>query len=262
MTRAIEDGDDQLATHVFDPGSHRGDALMIHGYTGSKEDFADVGPLLAWRGYRVVTYDQRGQHESPHSPREDAYSIVRLASDAIDLADRYELSSPHLLGHSFGGLVAQRAAVIAPRTWASLTLLCSGPHGRPGLPDLIDMIDVLSVHTMAEAWGLRFESDPRSRSRYDLLKRRWLRSDPRSVTSHARELLSAPSIVGSVRETGIRSHVLYGEQDDAWPLATQDQMALELGAPRTIIPGAGHCPNEDRPMETATVIADFWDLPG
>jgi pimeloyl-ACP methyl ester carboxylesterase len=52
--------------------------------------------------------------------------------------------------------------------------------------------------------------------------------------------------------------VIYGENDDAWPLAMQDQMAAELGAQLTIISGAGHCPNEDKPEETAAVLANFW----
>ena len=33
----------------------------------------------------------------------------------------------HLLGHSFGGLVAQTAAVDNTPAWRSLSLLCSGP---------------------------------------------------------------------------------------------------------------------------------------
>jgi pimeloyl-ACP methyl ester carboxylesterase len=53
-------------------------------------------------------------------------------------------------------------------------------------------------------------------------------------------------------------HVVYGENDDAWPLDLQDQMAKDLAAPRTIIKDAGHCPNEDQPEETVKVLANFW----
>ena len=79
MARSIKIQGEPLAVELYEPAQHRGDALLIHGYTGSKEDFAEVGPLLAARGYRVVAYDNRGQHESAHSQRDDAYTIASLA---------------------------------------------------------------------------------------------------------------------------------------------------------------------------------------
>jgi pimeloyl-ACP methyl ester carboxylesterase len=259
MARSIEIQGEPLAVDLYAPVRHRGDALLIHGYTGSKEDFAEVGPILAARGYRVVTFDNRGQHESAHSQRDDAYTIASLARDAIALADQFGLERPHLLGHSFGGLVAQRAAVMSPRRWASLTLFCTGPHGRFGLADLTDIIEVLSVRSMQEAWDPDRDAEARKSVRYAVLKRRWAMSDPRSVVTHAKHLLTEPSIVEKVQATGLPVHVVYGEHDDAWPLAMQDQMARDLDAPVTVIPDAGHCPNEDRPELTAAVIAEFWD---
>ncbi len=259
MARSIKVQGEPLAVELYEPIQQRGDALLIHGYTGSKEDFAEVGPLLAARGYRVVVYDNRGQHESAHSHRDDAYTIPSLARDAIALADHFALMRPHLLGHSFGGLVAQRAAVTMPSRWASLTLFCSGPHGRSGLADLTDIIDVLSNHSMQEAWDPGRDAEARKSVRYELLKRRWAMSDRRSVVTHAKHLLTEPSIVEQVHATGLPVHVVYGENDDAWPLAMQDQMARDLAAPVTVIADAGHCPNEDRPEDVAAVIAEFWD---
>ena len=50
--------------------TERRPALLIPGYTGSKEDFLPVlGPLAA-AGRRVVAIDMRGQYESP--PAADA----------------------------------------------------------------------------------------------------------------------------------------------------------------------------------------------
>jgi pimeloyl-ACP methyl ester carboxylesterase len=259
MTRFLEIQGEPLAVRVFEAPQRGGDALLIHGYTGSKEDFAEIGPLLAARGHRVATFDNRGQHESAHSLREGAYSIESLARDAVALADRLDLARPHLLGHSFGGLVAQRAAVMMPGRWASLTLLCSGPHGQPGSVELATTIRTLSERSMAEAWDQQRDAEARGSPRYELLKRRWLMSDSHSVVTHASHLLTEPSIVAQVRETGLPVHVVYGETDDAWPRNIQDQMARELHALVTVIPGAGHTPNEDRPEYTADVLAAFWD---
>jgi pimeloyl-ACP methyl ester carboxylesterase len=40
----------------------------------------------------------------------------------------------------------------------------------------------------------------------------------------------------------------------------QNQMALDLSAPITVIKNAGHCPNEDQPEKTDEFVADFWDV--
>ena len=233
--------------------------VMIHGYTGSKEDFAELGAFLSMRGYRVVAFDNRGQHESPHSSRDDAYTIASLARDAVALAHHFGLERPHLLGHSFGGLVAQRAVLEAPTLWTSLTMFCSGPGAIPDKPDLEETLRILPTLTMEEAWFTYRDRDAQVWKTYELLKRRWLASDRRSVLTHAQHLLSEPSRVAEVAATGIPVHVVYGQFDDAWPLELQDQMAVAMGAPVSVIAGAGHCPNEDAPEYTAQVLADFWD---
>lgn len=54
-------------------------------------------------------------------------------------------------------------------------------------------------------------------------------------------------------------HVISGERDDTWPIPLLDDMAIRLAAHRTVVRGAEHSPNTDRPHETATALADFWD---
>ena len=259
MTQFVEIQGEPLAVHVFEPEVHRGDALFIHGYTGSKEDFSTLGPLVAQLGYRVVTFDNRGQHESPHSERVGAYTIPSLARDALALAGHFALERPHLLGHSFGGLVAQQAVVMSPASWASLTLFCSGPGAFPETTELQQTVTRLDTMTMAEVWDEYRDAEARTRKHYDLRKRRWTMSDPRSVITHARHLMTEASCVPQVRQTGVPVHVVYGEHDDAWPLALQDEMAAQLQAPVSVIPGAGHSPNEDAPEYTAAVLTAFWD---
>ena len=66
---------------VLDPdeGEPHGTALLVPGFTGSKEDFISVLPLLAADGWRVVTYDQRGQYESAGTPEPYTLAYVTLA---------------------------------------------------------------------------------------------------------------------------------------------------------------------------------------
>lgn len=259
MTDFVTIQGESLAVQMFEPARHRADVVMIHGYTGSKEDFTELGAYLSIRGYRVLTFDNRGQHESAHSARPDAYSVQSLARDAIELSQHFGMERPHLFGHSFGGLVALRAVVTDPERWKSLTMFCSGPGRIPDKPDLEDTLRVLPGMTMEEAWFAHRDRDSQQYPTYELLKKRWLASDRRSVLTHAHHLLHEPSLVPDVAATGIRAHVVYGANDDAWPLELQDRMAADLRAVTTVIAGAGHCPNEEVPEYTAQVLADFWD---
>ena len=143
---------EKLAVEIYEPNAHIADAVLVHGWTGSKEDFNLIGPLLADMGFRVLTFDNRGQHESAHSARPGAYEAHSLANDVIELVERCGFTRPHLMGHSFGGLISQRAVVESPNTFASLTLFCSGPHWIPNKPDLQASIEILASMSMHDSW--------------------------------------------------------------------------------------------------------------
>ena len=258
MTKLIDVQGEPIATVVFEPKVHRGDVVLVHGFTGSKEDFSECGPMIAEHGYRVLTLDNRGQHESPHSKREDAYTIKSLARDAIDLAQLLGMKNPHLLGHSFGGLVSQRAVLMAPNYWKSLTLMCSGPAAIGFREDFLSHETLMSV-PMEKIWDDHMDAMEIGKPAYGMKKKRWAMSDHRSVATHRQHLIDEPSIVKEVRATGISAHVVYGENDDAWPLPLQDQMAKDLEAQLDVIPGAGHCPNEDTPELLTDLLVKFWD---
>ncbi len=258
MATFVEIQGENLAVEIYEPKVRVADVVLVHGWTGSKEDFNLIGPLLADAGYRVLTFDNRGQHESAHSKREDAYQIHSLARDVIDIAHHYGFEKPHLLGHSMGGLVAQRATLDAPNYWSSLTLFCTGPHYSLKKTELETLIHLMKTMTMAEFWISYKEEMDKLSPRYELFKKRWHASDPKSLSDTSRLLLDTQSVILELLATKIPAHVIYGENDDAWPLAMQDQMAKDLSAPRTIIKDAGHCPNEDQPEETVKVLTNFW----
>lgn len=255
----MEIGPGKLAVEIYEPTTWRADAVLIHGYTGSKEDFSFIGPLLAAEGYRVLTSDNRGQHESEHSSDSEDYSIASLARDQAQLVEHFGLNKPHLLGHSFGGLVAQRAAVDFPDLWQSLTIFCSGPSGMLENYGVRDDLEFLENHSMAELWTADRAAKNEGMPFYDTRVARWHMSDKSSVMRHARHLLNEPSILPQLAQTGLPAHVIRGEFDDAWPHDVQAQMADQLAAPLSIIAGGGHCPNEEYPVATAERIASHWN---
>src|SRR5215472_18646524 len=78
-----------FAALCADPAYGVGDrqaALLVPGYTGSKEDFLAVLESLAAAGRAVTAIDLRGQYESDHAADRSGYALDRLGCDVIALA--------------------------------------------------------------------------------------------------------------------------------------------------------------------------------
>ena len=100
------------------------------GYTGTKEDFALLLPLLADAGLRAVAMDLPGQYETPGPDDPAAYTPEALSRSVLAVAA--QLDRPHLVGHSFGGLVSRAAVIADPGAVRSLVLMGSGPSAIGG----------------------------------------------------------------------------------------------------------------------------------
>ncbi len=72
-------------------------------------------------------------------------------------------------------------------------------------------------------------------------------------------MCAEPDRVAELAAVPLPFHVLSGEKDVTWPVPVLDEMAQRLRARRTVVPGAEHSPNIERPLPTAEALADFWD---
>jgi pimeloyl-ACP methyl ester carboxylesterase len=90
-------------------------AVFVHGSFGwGEETWRDQRPLADH--YRLLLIDRRGFGDSPPDGRVD------FARDAEDVAQLVE-GGAHLVGHSYGGVVALLAAARRPEAVRSLTLI-------------------------------------------------------------------------------------------------------------------------------------------
>ncbi|WP_098899213.1 alpha/beta fold hydrolase [Streptomyces sp. st77] len=244
----------------------RATALLLPGYTGSKEDFIALLEPLTGAGYRVVAADGRGQFESKGTDRQESYAQGELARDVLAQAaalgvDPGEL---HLLGHSLGGQIARAAVLLDATPFRSLTLMSSGPAEVVAAQrDKVKMLsDALSVLSMDEVWqAMQAMDPPQDADTGDGadMRRRWLAHNPAQLIATGAQLAAEPDRVDELAAVGLPVHVLSGERDDVWPVELFDAMARRLGARRTTIAGAEHSPNTARPQETAKALAAFWD---
>ncbi|MFF4084777.1 alpha/beta fold hydrolase [Streptomyces sp. NPDC001777] len=246
-------------------GAVRGSALLLPGYTGSKEDFVALLEPLSAAGYRTVAVDGRGQYESEGTDRQETYEQSELARDVLAQAAALEAGEGgvHLLGHSLGGQIARAAVLLDASPFRSLTLMSSGPAEVVEAQQLkVKMLgDALATLTMAQVWDAMRAFDPPEDAATDGedLRRRWLRHRPAQLIATGRQLATEPDRVAELAAAGLPLHVLSGERDDVWPVPLLDEMATRLDARRTRIAGAEHSPNTDRPQETAAALVAFWD---
>ena len=251
-------------------------ALLVPGYTGSKEDFMAVLGLLAWGGRRVFAIDMRGQFETPAAPDHDGYSASALGSDITALL--HATGARHLLGHSYGGLIAREAVLAsAGGELASVTLMSTGPAALTGprAEELRGMLEVLGAEDglpaqaalqagISDIWQSYLEPEAVAAGVpgpvVAFLAKRMLSNDPNGLVLMARHLLTAEDRTAELaRLRDLEILVIYGEDDNSWSPDEQEAMAARLGARRVCIPGAVHSPAVEAPATTAATLTQFWN---
>jgi pimeloyl-ACP methyl ester carboxylesterase len=96
------------------------DVVLLHGLA-SNLAFWYSGVMVPLRQkYRVLAYDLRGHGKS--AMPENGYTHYAMAEDLAGLVDAMNLHNFHLIGHSYGGLVAITYAQAHPHRLRSLTL--------------------------------------------------------------------------------------------------------------------------------------------
>jgi len=277
-------------------------ALLVPGYTGSKEDFLAILDLLADDSRHVIAIDMRGQFETAEAGDPAGYAPAALGADI--LAIMQATGARHLVGHSYGGLIGREAVLAGTGAeFASFTLMSSGPGALTGprAEDLRAMLATLGVGNGGQPDGARPEEGRPEESRPEesppaggrpdraalragiaglwrahlepqaiaagvpghivaFLGRRMLGNDPDGLVLMAAHMLAAPDRTAELaRRDRLPMLVIYGENDNSWSPAAQENMARRLGARRLCIPAAVHSPAVEAPATTASALTRFWD---
>jgi pimeloyl-ACP methyl ester carboxylesterase len=257
---------------LAEPADSLDTVLLVPGYTGSKEDFMPLLRGLAEAGLRALAIDQLGQYESSWAASAAGYTIDSLADNVLEIVAklRHNSNAVHVVGHSFGGLVARAAALgaTADAGPASLTLMDSGPGPIVGrrLTALELAEPVLLSEGLAAVWDLISSdaaADPKfaraSPAQRAFLQRRFLANDPTGLLVMGRELRTVPDRTSELARLRLPMLVVHGAEDDAWPPALQAEMARALDAAHEVIPLAAHSPAVENPDATLTALLKFWD---
>ena len=245
--------------------------LLVHGFTGAKEDFADWMVSLADQGWWAVAPDLRGHGASDKPMDEASYSLATFAVDLLALVDHLGWDRFALLGHSMGGMIAQEVVLDHPSRIERLVLMDTN-HGpaegldaetvalglevlrTQGLPALLDLIDELQVYE-------RSPSEERVRATrpgyIEWSEEKVRVSSPAMYAAMAVELTSRPDRLAELAGLAIPTRVLVGEEDANFLGASRRMADAMVLADLVVIADAAHCPQIENPEGWWQAVAPF-----
>ena len=261
---ALVDGSPAISAASAPGAAGENRVLLVPGYTGSKEDYSTVLPFLGEAGWDVLAYSQRGQGGSAAPAGLGAYGMSDFVGDLIAVAEAWAGTSGrvHLVGHSFGGIVARAAVVKRPDLFASVTLFCSGRAVYDWM-NTLPILDPLPMGPGARQQVLRtyfpdMNFDEPGVGWAEFQRIRALDTASENLVGIARILSQLRPDTPALAATGVPVHVLYGDQDEIWPPSWYAEEAADLGARESIIRGGTHSPQLQFPQQWAEFASSYW----
>ncbi len=224
----------RIRGEVRGPGGATEAVVLVHGLGFTRHKWGAQVEALIGAGYRVVTWDLRGFGESdlPAAP----YSMEDVAADLEALRAHLGLGRFHLVGHSFGGMVALTYAVARPERLKSLSLLSTAGHNGERASKLARALTLMSRVGAEEAL-----SDPDTRAEVEAivesvadiigpilkhLKRIAAKPDP--ARSFAWGATAGYSVRDRLGELTVPSLVMHGTKDELMPYVAGFLLAQAL----------------------------------
>jgi pimeloyl-ACP methyl ester carboxylesterase len=201
--------------------------LLVNGIWGELAAWRPLLPFVA--GFRTITFDAPGIGDTEIPPY--PMSLPALGRFTLGVLDAVGVGRAHVLGMSFGGLVAQQMATIAPNRVDRLVLVStmSGLLHMPGQPGaLLRLLNPLPTDrtgtAAGRAFGGRIRRDPALLGRLHV-------TPPRTVEAYWHRLSGLTGWWGAPWSVRQPTLVLTGDDDPIVPPANSRILA-------SLIPGA------------------------
>jgi len=233
--------------------------LLVHGLGGTSNTWQPVMPALA--GMRVVRPDLPGAGRSV-TP-DGAIDVAFLANALIRLAKELGIEKMHLVGHSFGTLIAQHVAAARPALVQTLTLF--GPiiepadvarerlRGRANTVRQNGMADVAGQIAVAGLASSAAQDNPVALA---FVRESHMRQDAEGFAKSCEALAGASRAAASALKCPVLA--IAGDEDAFSPPGNAYQLADEIkGAKAQILSGCGHWAPVEKPNECRRILSEF-----
>lgn len=262
VRRLAVDGDVSLECEDLGRGGRA--FVLVHGFTGSRDDWREHLPALARKG-RTIALDQRGFGGSSNTGDAAGYTLDQLARDLFTALDRLDVDTCDLLGHSMGGGVALRFVLAHPERVASLVLMDTAARHVEMLPRRVmegaaALVRGSGMSRLAEIMreGARKGGAAAPAARraaeamgfevwWDRIQTKLEQMDPVAFGSLAASLARQEPLRGRLGEIRCPTTVIVGEQDTPFLEAAEELATGIPEAVRVAIPDAAHSAQLENP---------------
>ncbi len=227
-----------------------GPPLLMHpGFGCNRSIYRANIPALAAH-FRTIVLDPRGAGRSD-APA-NGYTMEVYANDCAALLDALGVERAHVLGTSFGGMVAQNFALLHPGRLRKLVLGCTTPggaaHALPPQEAIDAYVDAASVDDPAEGVRMRARLNYTDSYLADHLGEieQWavdddaLRSPPQGIAGQL-DAVAGHDVFDRLPQVSAPTLVAHGDDDGIVPVANGRNIAAQIpGAQLKIYEGARH----------------------
>jgi pimeloyl-ACP methyl ester carboxylesterase len=265
---------DGARIHFQEMGAaHAPPVVLLHGFCSSGYIWADVMPLLAEAGFRVIAPDLVGYGFSGKPPYAE-YTIQAQARMVLRLLNRLGIGRATLIGSSYGGAVAATCALDAPERVDKLVLVGAVSNDNVPQQRLLQMAAWPVIGDLLSP--VMLDSRPLMRWRMSQVyapENARLTQDAARMEGHHRPLRAAAThraVINTLRRWSAtriarEAHLirqptllLWGENDQDVPLREGWRLFHSIPDSRLIVfHRCGHIPHEEYPAQFAEIVSGF-----
>lgn len=237
--------------------------LLLHGVGSSSRSFRYQLAGLSDEFF-VSAWDAPGYRNSRDAP--STIDLDGYAGAVVDTLDDLGIARAHLVGVSWGGLIAQRVACSEPDRLLSLALIDSTVGRRN-----IDPSTAQAIRSRADRLDEIGDAQFASERAPKLVSASANEELVREIGDIMAESIRNPgyrSAIGALLDTDLTAQletlavatvVMCGTEDRITSLAGSRAIAERI--PRSVlhtIDGAGHLSNQERPAEVNAILREHW----
>lgn len=250
--------------------------VLLHGGPGATHHEFHPAFSRAARFARVVYYDQRGCGQSGYD-KGTGYSVEQASDDLHQLRQSLGIDRWVVLGHSYGGQLAQCYLAKYPEEVLGLVLVGSGlvgpPEGRTRQYDFLSKEELLRIRMIHELPGLtEMQRLYNAHLNGDWKRQHFFRPSPEALARMARyewkhDAGFRSPMCSSVRRYDLRgafdacpipSLIVEGRWDLTWNAEKPDAMRAMFPHARLVVfERSGHLPFADEPDRFFPVLEEW-----
>ena len=212
--------------------------------------------------YNVVAFDLPGHGRSPASSTD--WSFDYAANIVAGLITKLSASPVHLVGISFGGMIAQVTALTCPQLIRSLTLIGTAPsfpeEARQGMRARAELVRAQGMTAVVDSSLQRWFTQETRERRPDIMDRltKTLLGDDAPTHAAIWDIISGLDLDSMLSEITCPTLVLVGEQDASTPPAVASRLADAIkGSSLIVIAKTSHIVTVEAPGAVNAALLSF-----